>query len=91
MKKRNNANKFSFYSYQGLPIAAVALGLLLVFLLVTINLTQNDVQEENNVQGVIIRTQPVNDSSLIDSVLRDIDSLLKSNDNLNSSDLSDLQ
>lgn len=92
MKKKVKTNKFNLYQHQGLPIAALALVFLIVFLLIAVNLT-NKTEEENNVQGANVRlTQTANNSnsSSIDSLLRDIDAFLRSGNNLNPSDLTDL-
>ncbi len=93
MKMKIKTNKLNLYQHQGLPIAALALAFLVVFLLITVNLT-GKTEEENNVQGANVRlTRTTNssaDSSSIDSLLREIDAFSRSGNNLNTSDLADL-
>lgn len=91
MKRAVKTNKFNLYQYQGLPIVALALVFLLVFLLIAVNLTNKT--EDDNVQSANVRlTQTASDSnsSSVDSLLRDIDTFLRSRNNLSASDLAEL-
>ena len=85
---KNKAKKISLYDHKGLPIAALALILLLVFLLVTINLTTP--KDDGYVQGLFNNGKSYKSTSLIptvDALIRQIDALLKEDnafgDNLN--------
>ncbi len=93
MKKKVRRRKFNLYQYQGLPIAALALVFLIVFLLVMLRLTNKTDEMDLNVQGANVQSsQPAGNSSSssIDSLLRDSNSFLRSGNNLNTSDLEEL-
>lgn len=83
MKKQKSTNQFSWYQYQGLPIAALSLVVLLLVLLFavrTIN-SQNE-QADQQVQGVFTdrmkaaQKNPTQDAALIDRSMMQIDAVV---------------
>lgn len=85
MTKAKKIRKHSWFDYQGLPIAALSLVFLIVFLLIAVNLTRVE-ENEDNVQGVVktrskaVKTvKATKETALVDSLILQIDSLLKSN------------
>lgn len=101
--------KFSWFDFQGLPIAAATMVFLIVFMLAAGTLThtfEGNYGEDANVQGVVIKRpyvqpnkikrptltpSPSNASSQIDTLLKEIDALLKQKSVLDSTDVSDLK
>lgn len=97
MTKAKKIRKHSWFDYQGLPIAALSLVFLLFFLLIAINLTRVEENEDNNVQGVVktrskvVKTvKATKETALVDSLIIQIDSLLKSNNRF-SDNLADIK
>ncbi len=93
MKKRKP--RFNLYQYQGLPVAALALVVLLLFLLVAARMTQLQEQKaEEEVQGVSIQRaiphpqkEPVGDAAMIDNAIHKIDAVVNNPNAPNGSDL----
>lgn len=92
--KPNKMKNHGLFAYQGLPIAALSLIFLLVLLLIAVNMTRVNEEDQGFVQGVVkVRKTTVNVSvqtGAIDSIIRQIDTLMKSNNKL-SDNLSDLK